>query len=153
MIAKEPETRTQALERLVARTVARSQGRVSVHPVPEFVTLDEYSDVVHINRAALWKKVYAGSLPGAGYVGRRIRIHWRSALGLKEGQVDGDPEILTVAQIAQRLRVKPNTIYELIKRGRLPGVLPSGKPYRVLWSAVVDWFHKGRGRVSRRKRR
>lgn len=74
-------------------------------------------------------------------------------MGVEGDQVGSEPEILTVAQVAERLRVKRNTIYELIKRGLFPGVLPSGKPYRILWSGVVDWFRMGQGRVSRTKRR
>lgn len=63
-------------------------------------------------------------------------------------RIDGDhapDEIITVTEFAARMRWNRKTAYERIRKGEVPGVLP-GKPYRILWRAVVGSVSTGQGR-------
>jgi len=67
---------------------------------------------------------------------------------LPSGRTDDDPTpdtILTVEEFAERMRWNRKTAYERIRKGEVPGVLP-GKPYRILWRAVVRSVSTGQGR-------
>jgi len=54
--------------------------------------------------------------------------------------------ILTVEQVAERLQLKPSTIYELTRRrNRRPlPVLRAGKFLRFRWSEVEQWLNESR---------
>jgi excisionase family DNA binding protein len=52
-------------------------------------------------------------------------------------------EILTPEEVAERLKIKPSTVYELT-RSRCRNPLPAhraGKVLRFNWAEVVAWFH------------
>ena len=57
----------------------------------------------------------------------------------------GPDDILTVDEFAERMRWNRKTAYERIRKGEVPGVLP-GKPYRILWRAVLASISIGQGR-------
>jgi len=40
-------------------------------------------------------------------------------------------ELLTVDEVAERVKVNPETVRRWIKSGRLPAVRPAGGPYRI----------------------
>jgi len=54
--------------------------------------------------------------------------------------------ILTVEQVAERLQLKPSTVYELTRRrnGRPLPVLRAGKFLRFRWSEVERWLDESR---------
>jgi excisionase family DNA binding protein len=47
------------------------------------------------------------------------------------GLVTAGPELLTVAEVAARLRLRPVTVYRLCERGELPHLRVSGNAIRV----------------------
>ena len=63
------------------------------------------------------------------------------------------PELLTVDELAEFLRVERKTLYDAIARGELPGVRRIGRVIRISRSTVLAWLAEGTGRVSRSKRR
>jgi excisionase family DNA binding protein len=46
-------------------------------------------------------------------------------------------ELLTVDQLAERLHVRPRTVREWARRGRIPSVRLSAKVVRYEWAAVL----------------
>jgi len=54
--------------------------------------------------------------------------------------------ILTIEQVAERLQLKPSTIYELTRRrnSRPLPVLRAGKFLRFRWSEIEAWLTDGR---------
>ena len=63
-----------------------------------------------------------------------------------------EPTVLTVDEVARVLRVDRKTIYELIRRGELPGVRRLGRSVRIHRPTVLAWLAEGQGRVSRSRR-
>lgn len=49
-----------------------------------------------------------------------------------------DTELLTIEQLAERIRVRPRTVKAWVKRGRIPVVRVSAKVIRFSWSAVLE---------------
>ena len=60
--------------------------------------------------------------------------------------------VLTVDELAARLRLNRKTVYEALSRGEIPGARRVGTTYRILRAAVIDWLSSGQGRVSHSKR-
>ena len=61
-------------------------------------------------------------------------------------------ELLTVAQVADRLHAHPETIRQWLKAGRLRGILPGGKRlgWRIRESDLEQFFvERGQGRGAR----
>lgn len=58
------------------------------------------------------------------------------------------PEILTVDEVAELLRVNRNTVYDLYKRGEISGGRRVGRLIRFSRSAVLQWV-AGNGPDSR----
>ena len=50
------------------------------------------------------------------------------------------PEVLTVAEVAELLRVNRNTVYELFQRKEIPGGRKVGRCIRFSRDAVVQWL-------------
>lgn len=63
------------------------------------------------------------------------------------------PEILTVDELAQLLRLNRKTVYEMVRRGEVPGVRTFGRVIRAHRDTVVRWLADGQGRSARRKSR
>jgi excisionase family DNA binding protein len=63
------------------------------------------------------------------------------------------PKVLTPAEVAALLRVRPRSVYEAIKRCEFPGVRRIGRKIRIDRDCVLDWLAHGQGRVSRSSRR
>ncbi|RJO73130.1 MAG: DNA-binding protein [Myxococcales bacterium] len=51
------------------------------------------------------------------------------------------PEILTVQELADLLRVNVKTVYEAIARKEIPGCRRVGRTIRIVRQAVLDWLH------------
>jgi excisionase family DNA binding protein len=60
------------------------------------------------------------------------------------------PVVLTVDEVATLLRVDRKTIYEMIRRGELPGVRRIRRAIRVSRMAVLEWLGNGQGRARAR---
>jgi excisionase family DNA binding protein len=48
-----------------------------------------------------------------------------------------DTELLTISQLAERLRLKPRTVQGWARQGRIPAVKLSAKVVRFSWRAVL----------------
>jgi excisionase family DNA binding protein len=75
-----------------------------------------------------------------------IREELALALGRVPGHGGDSPrqaeELLTVAEVAGILRLPPSTVYELIRRGKLPAVR-AGRSLRVPRDALKRWIAGG----------
>ena len=49
------------------------------------------------------------------------------------------PEVLTVDEVAELLRVDRKGVYSAISRGELPGVLRIGRTMRVSRDVLLEW--------------
>jgi excisionase family DNA binding protein len=61
------------------------------------------------------------------------------------------PDILTVQELAERLKLHPQTIREAAMRGDLPGQR-FGRVWRFSWVAVEEWLRRGTQPPSGRRR-
>jgi len=52
--------------------------------------------------------------------------------------INGKPEFLTVGELAEMLRVKPRTIYEMVSQGRIP-YRKVGRRAIFLLAEILDW--------------
>ncbi len=69
---------------------------------------------------------------------------------IERSKPDALPEILTVEEVAEWLRVNRKTVYEAASRDEIP-CRKIGRILRFSREAVVQWL-TGQGRVSTRKR-
>ena len=70
------------------------------------------------------------------------------------GVVSGDanlPEVLTVEEVADLLRVDRKTAYAAIAEGSVPGVRRVGRCIRVSRDALLNWLSAGEQRPVRRR--
>lgn len=51
-----------------------------------------------------------------------------------------DEAVLTIAQVAQRLHIHENVVYELVKTKRIPHVRLGAQRTRFYWPAVAQWL-------------
>jgi len=63
-------------------------------------------------------------------------------MNVEEGPGGGRGQLLTVAEVADALRVSNMTVYRLIKAGELPA-LRIGKNYRIRRSELDDYLAGG----------
>jgi excisionase family DNA binding protein len=54
-----------------------------------------------------------------------------------------DTELLTVAELAKRLRLQPRTVQSWARAGRIPSVRLTAKVIRFDWTAVVAALRDG----------
>ncbi len=59
------------------------------------------------------------------------------------------PDVLTVDELAELLRLERKTVYACISRGEIPGVRRLGGAIRVHRDAVLGWLAEGQGRTPR----
>jgi excisionase family DNA binding protein len=52
--------------------------------------------------------------------------------------LNGKPQFLTVEELAQMLRVKPRTIYEMVSQGRIP-YRKVGRRVIFLLAEILEW--------------
>lgn len=62
------------------------------------------------------------------------------------------PEVLTVVQLAQLLRLSKKTVYEMVQRGDIPGVRLCGRVIRAHRDTVIAWLADGQGSAPRRRK-
>jgi excisionase family DNA binding protein len=58
------------------------------------------------------------------------------------------PEVLTVDEVAELLRINRKTVYDCIARRQLPGVSRLGRTIRIHRETLLQWL-AGQGRVPR----
>ena len=63
---------------------------------------------------------------------------------------DEMPPVATVAEIARFLRVRPNLVYAMYRRGEIPGGQRLGRTIRFFTKVVVEWMRNGEPRRTRR---
>ena len=61
------------------------------------------------------------------------------------------PALMRVEELAAVLRVNPKTLYALIRRGEIPGVVRVGRVIRMNRDVVVRWLSEGQVRGSRKQ--
>jgi excisionase family DNA binding protein len=59
------------------------------------------------------------------------------------------PDVLTVDELADLLRLERKTVYACISRGEIPGVRRLGGAIRIHREAVLRWLAEGQGRTPR----
>jgi excisionase family DNA binding protein len=69
-----------------------------------------------------------------------------------DGATRGLPQVLTVEEVADLLRVDRKTAYAVIAEGSVPGVRRVGRSIRISRDAVLEWLSKGAGRERPRGR-
>ena len=69
-----------------------------------------------------------------------------------DGEAGSLPQVLTVEEVADLLRVDRKTAYAVIAEGGVPGVRRVGRSIRISRAAVLDWLSKGIGRERPRGR-
>ncbi len=62
------------------------------------------------------------------------------------------PLVMTVDEVASLLRVNRKTIYDMVARKQLPGVIYVGRKLRISRRAVLQWL-QGQGCVSHKSER
>ena len=69
------------------------------------------------------------------------------------GEADGNPppDVMTVEELAARLRVRPKTVYSAIRHKQIPGIVRVGRLIRISRPAVLAWL-AGQDREVRSRR-
>jgi len=62
------------------------------------------------------------------------------------------PEVLTVDEAADLLRVNRKTLYAAIRRGEIPGARRVGRTVRISRTRLVQWLANGQAGVSLAKK-
>jgi excisionase family DNA binding protein len=52
-------------------------------------------------------------------------------------------ELLTINETAALLKLSDRTVYEKLRRGRLPGAAKLGKEWRIDRDKLLDWIARG----------
>lgn len=60
------------------------------------------------------------------------------------------PPVVTVAEIARLLRVRPNLVYTMHRRGEIPGGRRVGRSIRFSRKIVLEWLFSGETGKKRR---
>jgi excisionase family DNA binding protein len=60
------------------------------------------------------------------------------------------PEVLTPVEAQELLRVSRNTMYDLLRRGQVPGARRLGRSYRIHRATLISWLGQG-GDLSDRR--
>ncbi len=56
-------------------------------------------------------------------------------------EASGNEMLLVVPEVATLLRTSPKAVYEMMRRGQLPGVLRIGRRRLVRRDVLLDWLH------------
>ena len=56
----------------------------------------------------------------------------------QSASINGKPQFLTVDELAEMLRVKPRTIYEMVSQGRIP-YRKVGRRVVFLLTEILEW--------------
>ena len=70
---------------------------------------------------------------------------------LGDGLGGSPPDVITVEELAERLRVQPKTVYAAIRRRQIPGIVRVGRLIRISRPAVLAWL-AGQDREGRSRR-
>jgi excisionase family DNA binding protein len=53
------------------------------------------------------------------------------------------PQYLTITETAHLLRLGERTVYEMLRKGRIPGAAKVGGKWRVAEQKLIDWMAAG----------
>lgn len=87
----------------------------------EYLTIKQLADMLQLNQPTVRNWVNAGELEYVK-IGRAKHIPRRAAVALAGGTGWEMPELLTVAQVAELLRLNPQTIRNWIDAGTFPAM-------------------------------
>jgi excisionase family DNA binding protein len=87
----------------------------------ESLTIKQLADLLQLNQETVRNWVNAGELEYL-QVGRAKRIPRHAAIALAGGEGNEIPELMTVAQVAELLRVNKQTVRNWIIAGALPAM-------------------------------
>ena len=92
----------------------------------------------NVTKLELWDRVVSGSIWPVRVFSRR---NDNSEVEMAEG-LEGVPRFLTVAEVADAMRVSKMTVYRMIHSGQMPAVR-MGRSFRVPRRAVDDLIAQG----------
>ncbi len=92
----------------------------------------------NVTKLELWDRVVSGSIWPVRVFSRR---NDNSEVEMAEG-LEGVPRFLTVAEVADAMRVSKMTVYRMIHSGQMPAVR-MGRSFRVPRKAVDDLIAQG----------
>ena len=92
----------------------------------------------NVTKLELWDRVVSGSIWPVRVFSRR---NDNSEVEMAEG-LEGGPRFLTVAEVADAMRVSKMTVYRMIHSGQMPAVR-MGRSFRVPRKAVDDLIAQG----------
>lgn len=64
-------------------------------------------------------------------------------------EIEADPEVLTVAEVAKLLRFNVKYMYELLSQGKIPGARRVGQSWRIHRATVLAWLSSDQQAGSR----
>lgn len=68
---------------------------------------------------------------------------------VEEGRATGLPQVLTVEEVADLMRVDRKTAYAAIAEGGVPGVRRIGRCIRVSRDVLLRWLEQGEAKLTR----
>lgn len=72
---------------------------------------------------------------------------------VEAGGATGLPQVLTVEEVADLMRVDRKTAYAAIAEGSVPGVRRIGRCIRVSRDVLLRWLEQGEAKLSRGRQR
>jgi excisionase family DNA binding protein len=108
----------------------------------EYLRVRELADILQLNQQTVRNWINAGELESVK-VGRAVRIPRRAAAALAGGQGYEIPELMTIAQVAELLRLNQQTVRNWIDAGDLPAVRVGDRRVRIKRSVVEEIGNAG----------
>lgn len=72
---------------------------------------------------------------------------------MSQGALRAEPEVITVEELAELLRISRASAYRAVGAGQVPGAIRVGKTLRISRRAVIAWLEQGsvspQGRAKR----
>lgn len=103
----------------------------------EYLRVRELAELLQLNQQTVRNWISAGELESVK-VGRAVRIPRRAAVALAGGQGYEIPELMTIAQVAEFLRLNEQTLRNWIDAGSLPAVRLGQRRVRIKRSVVEE---------------
>jgi excisionase family DNA binding protein len=108
----------------------------------EYLTVRELAEILQLNKQTVRNWITAGELESVK-VGRAVRIPRRAAVALTGGRGYEIPELMTIAQVAELLRLNQQTVRNWIDSGSLPAVRVGDRRVRIKRSVIDEIGNAG----------
>jgi excisionase family DNA binding protein len=108
----------------------------------EYLTIQEMADHLQLNQQTIRNWINDGQLEVVR-VGRRIRIPRKVAVKLAGGDGWELPELRTIDQVAELLKLNPQTIRNWIIDGAIPAVYVGERRVRIKQSVLDELLEEG----------